>query len=73
MNDLINIEPTIVNYTVIVDTISDMSGFTVEIVDKYNLKNYTLSKIYPNKEKAIQEADAFVNNLFEVETSMNIN
>lgn len=73
MNNLINIEPTIVNYTVIVDTISDMSGFAVEIIDKYNSKCYTLSNIYPNKDKAIQEADTFVNNLFEVEISTNIN
>lgn len=73
MNDLINIEPTIVNYTVIVDTISDMSGYTIEIVDKLNSKNYTLSHIYLDKEKAIQEANEFINNLFEQELMLIIN
>ena len=73
MNNLINIEPTIVNYTVIVDTISDMSGYTIEIVDKLNSKNYTLSHIYLDKEKAIQEANDFINNLFEQELMLIIN
>jgi len=73
LNNLINIEPTIVNYTVIVDTISDMSGYTIEIVDKLNSKNYTLSHIYLDKEKAIQEANDFINNLFEQELMLIIN
>jgi len=60
-------------YTIRVDNITDMSGYVVEILDKFNSKNYTLSGIYSERSVAIKDADAFVNDLFEKEISMFIN
>lgn len=54
-------------YTIRVDNITDMSGFVVEILDRFNSKNYTLSGIYSERSVAIKDADEFVNNLFEKE------
>jgi len=50
-----------------------MGGYVVEIVDRFNLKNYTLSGVYSERSVAIKDADAFVNDLFEKEISMFIN
>jgi hypothetical protein len=73
MNELIDIEEGYAKYTIIIDTIADMSGYTVEIIDRYNNRNYNLCDIYQDQKIAIQEADEFVNNLFELEISMLIN
>jgi len=35
-------------YTIRVDNITDMSGYVVEILDKFNSKNYTLSEFIQN-------------------------
>lgn len=62
-----------VKYTIKVDTIADMPGYVVEIIDKYNAERYTLSGVYLERAVAIKDADAFVNDLFEKEISMFIN
>lgn len=66
-------ENTPIQYTIKIDRISDMLGYMVEVVDKFNSKNYTLSGLYLERKTAIKDADAFVNDLFEKEISMYIN
>ena len=61
-----------VRYTIKLNAIADMPGFMVEIADKINRKNYTLSGVYLKRESAISDADIFINDLFE-EESMLIN
>lgn len=75
MNDcLIDINtPIPIDYTIKIDSISDMIGYAVEVVDSYNLKYYTLSGLYMNKNLAVTEACTFVNNLFDKEILMLIN
>lgn len=62
-----------VKYKIKIDSVSDMLGYVVEIIDKYNSKNYTLSGIFLERTIALREADAFVNDLFEKELTMYIN
>jgi len=62
-----------VKYTIKIDSVSDMLGYVVEILDRYNSKNYTLSGIFLERTVALKEADAFVNDLFEKELTMYIN
>jgi len=62
-----------VKYTIKVDSIADMHGYAVEIIDKFNAERYTLSGVYLERAVAIRDADAFVNDLFEKEISMFIN
>jgi len=54
-------------YTIRIDTVTDMKGYVVEILDGVNLKNYTLNDVYLERSLAIKDADEFVNNLLEKE------
>ncbi len=73
LNSQLGGSKTPVKYTIKIEVISDMDGYVVEIVDKFNSKNYTLYNIYSDKDKAIKEGNIFVNDLFEEENSMLIN
>jgi hypothetical protein len=66
-------DTSLVKYTIKLNTLADMAGFVVEIVDKYNSKDYTLDKVYREKDIAIIDANTFINDLFEEEISMLIN
>lgn len=74
MNELLaHGEQIPVKYSIKIDPISDMIGYNVEIKDKYNLNNYTLSGIFLELSVALKEADTFVNDLYEKELTMYIN
>ncbi len=62
-----------IQYTIKIDKISDMDGYMVEIVDKFNSKNYTLDNLYLETNVAIQDASKFINDLFEKEFLTYIN
>lgn len=73
MNETSSGGTTPVKYTIRIDSISDIVGYAVEIIDRYNYKTYSLSGVYTERELAVKEADKFVNDLFEQEISMFIN
>lgn len=60
-------------YAIKIKAVADMEGYIVEIVDKFNFRNYTLSNVYLDKFKALKEGNVFVNNLFEEENILTIN
>ena len=74
MDEIVHSDDTIsVKYTVKVDLICDMPGYSVDVLDKFNSRRYTLSGIYTAPDLALKDADKFINQLFEQETSMLIN
>ncbi len=74
MNDIYvggNLPPA--NYTIKLKALADMAGYIVEITDKFNSRDYTLEKVYLERDEAITDADSFINDLFEKENTLLIN
>jgi hypothetical protein len=73
MNEGNNGSDSPIKYTVRINSIGDLPGYIVEIIDTFNYKNYTLSGVYSERILALKDADTFINNLSEQDISMFIN
>ncbi len=66
-------DPSPRKYTIKLNALADMAGYVVEITDKFNSTDYTLDRVYLEKDTAITDADTFINNLSEKENTLLIN